>query len=87
MSTQLPQDVIDEIRNAIFEGKKIFAIKLYRDATGTGLKEAKDFIEELADRLYEESPDKFSAAPGSGGCAGMLLAIGCAVGSVVWLVL
>lgn len=29
------------------EGKKIEAIKLYREATGVGLKEAKDFVESL----------------------------------------
>ncbi|NBT63336.1 MAG: hypothetical protein EBT02_16380, partial [Planctomycetia bacterium] len=28
-------------------GKKIEAIKLYRESTGVGLKEAKDFVESL----------------------------------------
>jgi len=37
----LPPGVVD----AMQRGKKIEAIKLYREATGTGLKEAKDFIE------------------------------------------
>ena len=37
----LPRAVAD----ALQRGKKIEAIKLYREATGTDLKEAKDFIE------------------------------------------
>ena len=29
------------------DGKKILAIKLYREATGVGLKEAKDYVDSL----------------------------------------
>jgi hypothetical protein len=85
MSHDLPQDVIDSIRTAIFAGRKIEAIKLYRDATGQGLKEAKEFIEELADRLYEEDPEKFTSVPGKG-CAGVVLAmfVVCAAMVVGW---
>jgi len=39
----LPQDAIQ----ALERGNKIEAIKHYRAATGVGLKEAKDFIEEV----------------------------------------
>lgn len=35
----------DAIRDAIAEGRKIEAIKLYREASGVGLAEAKDAIE------------------------------------------
>src|SRR5438132_45428 len=35
------------VQDALDRGDKIKAIKLYRDATGVGLKEAKDFVEEL----------------------------------------
>jgi ribosomal protein L7/L12 len=42
-SAGLPPGVID----ALEAGNKIEAIKRYRQATGRGLKEAKDFIEEL----------------------------------------
>jgi len=44
------QAVTLEIRQAIQEGKKIKAIKLYREMSGVGLKEAKDFIEEVQRR-------------------------------------
>jgi len=39
----VPAPVID----ALQKGNKITAIKHYREATGAGLKEAKDFIEEI----------------------------------------
>jgi ribosomal protein L7/L12 len=41
-----PTRVIDALRG----GKKIEAIKEYRVATGAGLREAKDFVEELQRR-------------------------------------
>jgi ribosomal protein L7/L12 len=42
--------VAPEITQALREGKKIEAIKLYRSASGAGLKESKDFIEEIQRR-------------------------------------
>jgi ribosomal protein L7/L12 len=44
------QAVTQEIRQAIQQGKKIEAIKLYREMSGVGLKQAKDFIEEVQRR-------------------------------------
>jgi ribosomal protein L7/L12 len=41
-----PPAVVDALRR----GKKIDAIKAYREATGAGLKEAKDYVEELQRR-------------------------------------
>jgi hypothetical protein len=42
----VPLDIVQALRN----GKKIEAIKLYRQASGIGLKEAKDFVEEVERR-------------------------------------
>lgn len=53
----LPSDVMALVR----EGKKIEAIKLLRDQTGLGLKEAKDKI------------DAVDGSRGKGGCAGSIL--------------
>ena len=39
-----------EIVEAVQKGRKIEAIKLYRQATGVGLKDAKDYIEEVQRR-------------------------------------
>jgi ribosomal protein L7/L12 len=36
----------EEITKALKDGDKIKAIEIYRNVSGTGLKEAKDFIEE-----------------------------------------
>jgi ribosomal protein L7/L12 len=43
----LPEDVVQ----AIQRGEKILAIKHYREATGAGLREAKEFIEEVQRRV------------------------------------
>jgi hypothetical protein len=43
-------DLPHEIAEAVRAGQKIKAIKLYRQNTGVGLKEAKDFIEEIQRR-------------------------------------
>jgi Ribosomal protein L7/L12 C-terminal domain len=42
----LPRDVVD----ALHRGEKIQAIQYYRKATGVGLKQAKDFIEDVQRR-------------------------------------
>jgi hypothetical protein len=43
----VPREIVD----AVQAGQKIQAIKLYRESTGVGLKEAKDFIEEFQRRV------------------------------------
>jgi len=46
--------------------RRFAAIKLYRDRTGVGLKEAKDFVEALA-------ADRRIAASSRSGCLGVIL--------------
>ena len=58
---------MNEIRDEIFAGRKITAIKLYRQYTGEGLKEAKDAVEEMERKLREESPGKFVVGEQEGG--------------------
>ena len=75
---ELPEDKRQAIIEAIYGGapRKIEAIKLVRDATDCGLKEAKDFVEKLGAELYAKEPQKFAAAPtGKSGCVGMFLAV------------
>jgi ribosomal protein L7/L12 len=57
-----------QIRTEILAGRKIEAIKLYRQATGEGLKEAKDFIEAVQAELWEREPQSFKVPLGKGGC-------------------
>ena len=87
MSDQLTQQQIEEIQNTLAGCKKISAIKIYRAATGQGLKEAKDFVDALIPKLIEQDPERFKhlAASKASGCgAAVLLGIGL-VASLVWL--
>lgn len=45
LSTTELNDLDNELRMLILQGKKIQAIKKYRMLTGVGLKEAKDYVE------------------------------------------
>ena len=45
MDTPSLQTLLDDIKAEIAAGNKIAAIKLYRDATGAGLAEAKEAVE------------------------------------------
>jgi hypothetical protein len=56
--TPLEQRVLDLMR----QNQKIEAIKVYRDETNVGLKEAKDFVEALADRHGVPQPAGCSKA-------------------------
>ncbi|HYO11267.1 MAG TPA: hypothetical protein VER17_20045 [Tepidisphaeraceae bacterium] len=63
-----------EIQDHLFAGRKIQAIKAYREATHCGLAEAKEAMEAYARRLRQEGPDRF-AAPEKSGCAAAVLLI------------
>lgn len=60
-ATPREQQLLDLLR----QGRKIEAIKQYREVTGVGLKEAKDAVEALA--------AKHGVAAKGGGCAGVVL--------------
>lgn len=47
----LPQEALAEVEELLLRNKKIEAIKLYREATGAGLKESKDAVEAIQRRL------------------------------------
>lgn len=69
--TNLTDQQLNEITEALLAGRKIEAIKVYREATGTGLKEAKEAIEQITDSLVEEHPE-LKQAKGSG-CASVIV--------------
>lgn len=56
-----------EFLDALAQGQKIQAIKIYREMTGSGLKEAKDAVEKLAAELAEKYPGQFPK-PSQSGC-------------------
>lgn len=43
---------VEAIREALLSGKKINAIKIYREIYGVGLKEAKEAVEAMERNLY-----------------------------------
>ena len=57
------------------QGRKIQAIKLYREQTGAGLKEAKDAVEQLA-------ANEGMSSQGAG-CAGVVLLVLAVCGTLV----
>ena|SRR5947199_9831557 len=73
-----------EIQAALFAGRKIQAIKLYRLASGLGLKEAKDAMEAYEARLRGEAPDRFTAPAGKG-CASMILLCIGIIATAAWI--
>lgn len=79
MGESISDDQIREITDALLAGRKIEAIKIYREATGTSLKEAKDFIDDLSATLRGKHPDKFPVT--KAGCASILIAM-CGLGAL-----
>ena len=69
----LSDQQVREVTDHLLAGRKIAAVKVYREATGVGLKEAKESVEALEASLREKHPDKFPAA--KAGC-GAMIAIG-----------
>lgn len=65
-----PDPMQQELLDAIAGGRKIQAIKIYRNMTGCDLKEAKEKVEAMAAGLAEQHPDVFLKP--KAGCASML---------------
>lgn len=49
----------NEMTELLFVGHKLNAIKIYRQATGAGLKESKDFVDALEAQLMQTMPERF----------------------------
>lgn len=77
---EIPPTIADALREDLFAGHKIVAIKRYRDATRCELKEAKDAVEAYEARLRVSDPGRFSHPPNSGGCGWFLFV---ALGAVI----
>jgi hypothetical protein len=92
MDSQLPPETIDAINESLFVGRFIDAIKIYRTATGSGLKESKDFVEALETRLRAETPGRFISPPrkpvavGAAGCVLIVGLIAAALGMLAMLI-
>jgi hypothetical protein len=63
------------VKNAVNAGRKIDAIKLYREETGVGLKEAKHAIDFLAMKSTPTTDNSDMSEPGSGGASAIKLVV------------
>lgn len=71
-STATNDSITDEVVSLLERGEKIQAVKLYREKSGVGLKEAKEAVEELARQ------NGLADSSGSG-CLGMILIAACTI--------
>ena len=60
MGASIPEEELTRIKEALFQGRRIEAIRAYRECTGIGLGEAKPAVERLEAELRAAEPDKFS---------------------------
>jgi ribosomal protein L7/L12 len=84
MSHPLSESQRQEIESHLFAGRKIQAIKIYREATGLGLKEAKDAVEAIEAELRAATPEKFKTSAKGGCLPAILLFIGTCAGIVMY---
>jgi ribosomal protein L7/L12 len=59
-TSYMSQGNMEEVERLMKAGQKITAIKAYREATGAGLKEAKEAVERMAGETKEASPQESS---------------------------
>ena len=72
--TPLTDQQRQDIEKELFAGRKISAIKLYREATGAGMAEAAGLAVEQMDReLRKSSPERFAAE--KKGCLGVVICL------------
>lgn len=60
MSAPLSPETLRKIEDCLFAGQKVAAVKLYRDATESGLAEAKSAVDATELNLRAEFPNKFT---------------------------
>jgi len=85
---QPTDEQVKEIAEALAAGRRIDAIKLYREATGKSLLEAKKFIGALADEMAEKDPERFAGLAQKKGCgsAAVVVAVALALAACLCLV-
>ena len=71
------------ISEQIFRGQKIAAIKLHREATGAGLREAKEAVEAMEQELRQSDPGKFAKPAGKSGCMSVLAVVALLVSAML----
>ncbi|MBK1879290.1 hypothetical protein [Pelagicoccus mobilis] len=69
MPLDLPQEALAQLMDALEKGRTIDAIKHYRAATGHGLKESKEAVEQLYAELHQQDPERFPERKKTAGCS------------------
>lgn len=89
MNSNIPESALEQIKADLRGGRKIAAIKRLRDATGMGLADAKNAVENLHAELHARDPATYPAlsAPSARGCFTLLVAILLIGGAVLAIVL
>ena len=83
MEPAIPESDAEAVRQSIFAGRKIEAIKRVREVTGLGLAEAKTMVERVEEELRKTSPEKFTGTAGKGCSTTAALFVGAA--AIVWV--
>ena len=83
MKRPVTNDKLQLIKEALYRGRKIEAIKIYRKCTGVDLIEAKRDVEELEEELKTTAPHNFMPATERRGCLGVI-AVAFILGGVIW---
>ncbi len=87
MLSPIPEDKLDAIKELIFQGRKIEAIKAFRASAGTDLKDAKEGVESLEKELRTTAPESFNKEKDRRGCLGLLVAFFVLAGGfAIWLI-
>ena len=84
MDTPIPDEKLAAIKEAIFAGETIRAIKLHREATHSGLSEAKQAVEKLQAELRASFPEKFATTPTRSGCFSVVVVLTVIVIGIIW---
>ena len=81
----IPSGNMASVQAALRAGQKITAIKIYRDLTGLGLKEAKDAVEQMEREIPANAAPQLIPpnAPAKAGCFSALALL--AMGVILWL--
>ncbi len=86
--SHMPTDAdFQRIKELIFAGNKLGAIKAYRTTMGAELAEAKTEVEILTAELLASSPERFRDGPARGRSFAAALVALAGIGGVAWLLL
>lgn len=67
MFKELSEEQKLQLSDILYSGSKIEAIKYYREISGLGLKESKEYIDSFNEQLRQSNPHKFRNLQ-NGGC-------------------